>query len=107
MKPLYLRSRITDPYYNLAVEECLLDRAGNAGPMLFLWQSSNAVVIGKNQNPWKETDFGFLARERVTLARRMSGGGAVYHDRGNLNFSFIADTRAFDPDRQLHAVMEA
>jgi len=106
MNAFYLRSPSGDPFYNLAVEEYILDHFPENKPVLLLWQSDNAVVIGRHQNPWKETDGGFIMRKRIALARRISGGGAVYHDRGNLNFSFIADRRFFDPDRQIRAVRE-
>lgn len=88
---LIIRSRIRDIYYNLAVEEYLLDRGDHEGPVLFLWQSDCAVVIGKNQNPWKECRLPLMEAEEVRLARRISGGGTVYHDSGNLNYCIVVD----------------
>ncbi len=78
-----------DVYRNLAVEEYLLDHAADFTPALFLCRNEGAVVIGKNQNPWRECDVERVAAEGLALARRVSGGGAVYHDSGNLNYSFL------------------
>ena len=83
-----LLSDTHDPYLNLAFEESLL-RAGDEA--VFLWVNDPCVVIGRNQNPCHEVDLGFLAEHGIALARRLSGGGAVFHDRGNLNFSLITD----------------
>ena len=93
-----LISDCRDPYWNLAVEEILLDRQPAAGPFLFLWQSTPTVVIGKNQNPWRECNSGWMAEHGVQLARRISGGGAVYHDAGNLNYAFLMPRERYDAD---------
>ena len=79
---------ITDPFHHLAVEDALLDLPGDAPPVLRLWRARPSVVIGKNQIPWREADLGWMQREGVMLCRRVSGGGAVYQDEGNLNWSF-------------------
>lgn len=78
----------TDPYYNLAVEEYLFNTAQS--DVFLLWQNNNTVVIGKNQNAYAEIDFNILKSTGVNLARRITGGGAVYHDLGNVNYSFIS-----------------
>ena len=106
-KALYLRSGSGDPFYNLAAEEFILEHRRDCSPVLFIWQSDGAVVIGRHQNPWAETDAEFLDREGIVLARRKSGGGAVYQDRGNLNFALITDRAAFDVSRQTDAVCRA
>lgn len=88
-----------DVFENLAVEEYLLDRAAEFAPALFLCRNGRAVVIGKNQNPWRECRVERLEADGAVLARRVSGGGAVYHDRGNLNYGLIlrrADYRSED-----------
>ncbi len=79
-----------DPHRHLAFEEALLDLPGDAPPVVYFWRSRPAVVIGKNQIPWREADLGWMQKHRVLLCRRASGGGAVYHDEGNLNWSVCA-----------------
>ena len=84
-----IRSAAASVHVNLAWEEWLLDRFDQDGPALFFCVNDPAVVLGKNQNPWRETDPLALGQEDVALARRVSGGGTVYHDQGNLNYSLI------------------
>lgn len=96
-----------DPCYHLAIEEYLLQHLKPGTCLLYLWQSEKAVVIGRNQNPWKECRPGLLEMENTKMVRRGSGGGTVYHDRGNLNFSFIIDKDFYDRDRQLEVILRA
>ena len=86
----YLETRSHDPAYNLAFEETVLRRR-TQGEYLILWQNENTVVVGQNQNTAEEIDRDFVQRRQIHVVRRMTGGGAVYHDLGNLNYSFIAD----------------
>lgn len=96
-----------DPHWNLALERYLLDHTDQDSCTLLLWQNNNTVVIGCNQNPWKECKTSLLQEEGIHLARRFSGGGAVYHDLGNLNFSFIFPEEAYDQQKQFQVIIEA
>lgn len=96
-----------DPWWNLAFEEYLLSQVGENQIFFYLWQNQNTIVIGKNQNPWKECALELLEKEAGKLARRISGGGAVFHDLGNLNFSFLVHRPHYDLTRQLQVILDA
>jgi lipoate-protein ligase A len=104
---LILESSTQDVYRNLAIEEYLMDHVVDQGPILFLWQSDCAVVLGKNQNPWKECRLNLMENEQVPLARRISGGGTVYHDAGNLNYCVITSRESYREDQAYSLVFHA
>lgn len=86
----YLETGSTDPAYNLAFEEYILTHRMQ-GDYLLLWQNDNTVVVGQNQNAAAEINRAFVDAHHIHVVRRTTGGGAVYHDLGNLNYSFITD----------------
>ena len=96
-----------DGWRNLAVDEYFLDTLGQDDMMLYFYVNKNAVIIGQGQNPWAECRLAEMDRDGVQLVRRITGGGAVFHDEGNLNFSFIAGEGRYDLERQLGLILDA
>lgn len=108
MKTRIFSSLSFDPWYNLALEEHLLKNVCQDDEViLYLWQNKGTVVIGRNQNAWKQCRTGEMEADNIKLARRLSGGGAVFHDLGNLNFTFIMSHRLYELARQLEVILKA
>lgn len=92
----YINSPCTDPCWNLALEQYVFDSLDRSKSYFMLWQNHNTIVVGKNQNTVAEINSDFVRAHDITVVRRLSGGGAVYHDLGNLNFTFITDADKMD-----------
>ncbi len=95
------------PHHNLAIEKFLFDSVAEDELILYLWQNESTIVCGRNQNVYKECHLTKLYEVGGTLARRLSGGGAVFHDLGNLNFTFIAKDGVYNLEKQLSVITEA
>jgi lipoate-protein ligase A len=98
------RSKSRDPFFHLAVEEWLLRE--ETGEALFLYQNPSSVVLGRFQNPWLECDLSFMREKNLTLVRRMSGGGTVWHDEGNVNMAWVRPLKGFKKDEMLWKVCD-
>ena len=96
-----------DPFLNRAVEQYLTEHQEENTVTMYLWKNQQTVVIGYNQNPYSECNVQLLLDEGGHLMRRGTGGGAVYHDLGNINFSFIADKSLYDVHKQLSVIQDA
>ena len=96
-----------DPHLNLAAEHQLFSRMNPEDPMLLIWRNEPSVVIGRYQNPWYECDLKAMKHQGVQLARRQSGGGAVYHDLGNTNFTFFSSRRSYSKEKNTRIVIDA
>lgn len=98
MKPKLriLISETFDPWFNLATEEWIFREMDPTVQTLFLWRNDHTVVIGRNQNPWTECNLKKMEEDGVRLARRTSGGGAVYQDLGNTCYTFLSPREGYD-----------
>lgn len=94
---IYLESPSRDPYFNLALEEYVFEQMDRSKSYFMLWQNENTIVVGKYQNTAEEINQAYVDAHGIRVVRRLSGGGAVYHDKGNLNFTFIVD-QGSNPD---------
>ena len=103
----YLISPQYNPFLNRAVEQYLIENQEEDTVTMYLWKNQQTVVIGYNQNPYAECNVQLLLEEGGHLMRRGTGGGAVYHDLGNINFSFIADKSLYEVKKQLSVIQDA
>ena len=85
-----------DPYVNLSIEEYLFRKVEVDRPILLIYRNRKSVIIGRNQNPWQESNLEELERQGISLVRRRSGGGTVYHDEGNTNYSIMLPRDQFE-----------
>ena len=93
------------PHLNLATEEWIFNNLDPAFQILFLWRNEETVVIGRNQNPWAECNLAKMKADRVHLARRTTGGGAVFHDLGNTNFTFLSPRQGYKRENNIAVIL--
>lgn len=96
-----------NPYLNLATEEWIFHNLDPSQQILFLWRNEETVVIGRNQNPWNECNLAQMKKDQVHLARRTSGGGAVFHDLGNTNFTFLSPKESYKRENNVKIIFDA
>ena len=104
MKLQYVVSNQTNPFWNVAVENYLLSRDVEDTVVMYLWKNRRTVVIGQNQNPFSECNVDALLADGGYVMRRTTGGGAVYHDDGNINFSFVAPPDLYSQQRHFDVI---
>ena len=85
----YLVNNSTDPYFNMALDEFCLENIVREEPYFYLWRNRPSVIIGLNQNAYSEVNLPYLRANGINLVRRVTGGGAVYHDLQNLNYTIV------------------
>lgn len=107
MKAYFFLCESNDGWRNLAADEYFLNHIGKDEILLHIYINAPAVIIGKNQNAWRECNLKAMEADGVKLVRRISGGGAVYHDLGNVNFSFIAHRDIYDVSRQMNVILRS
>lgn len=93
---IYIKSPSTNPHFNLALEQYVFDEMDRSQEYFMLWQNDNAIIIGKHQNTIREINAPYVKEHGISVVRRLSGGGAVYHDLGNLNFTFIVSENGLE-----------
>jgi lipoate-protein ligase A len=96
-----------DPYLNIAVEEWIFHHLTPDQQVLYLWRNEKTVVIGRNQNPWSECNLEKMKVDGIHLVRRTTGGGAVFHDLGNTNFTFLSPKSGYKRDHNIKVIQGA
>ncbi|WII73839.1 lipoate--protein ligase [Bdellovibrio sp. 22V] len=96
-----------NPHLNLATEEWIFHNLDPSSQILFLWRNEETVVIGRNQNPWSECNLAHMKDDKVHLARRTTGGGAVFHDLGNTNFTFLSPKESYKRENNVQIILNA
>ncbi|RKH21409.1 lipoate--protein ligase [Corallococcus sp. CA047B] len=102
-----LLSETYNPWFNLATEDWIFRELDPSAQTLFLWRNDNTVVIGRNQNPWSECNLTRMEEDKVFLARRTSGGGAVFHDLGNTCFTFLSAKEGYNKTANITILLDA
>ena len=98
----FLKNPSTDPWYNMSFDEYCLEQYPSNDCFFYLWRNRPSVIIGLNQNAFAEVNLGYLEAHGIRLARRVTGGGAVYHDLQNLNYTFVG--RGVSPEPMVSAL---
>lgn len=106
MAVYFYMSDSNDGWRNLAIDSFFLENLHKDSIVLYLYVNANAVIIGKNQNAWRECNLIAMEKDGVQLVRRHTGGGAVFHDSQNLNFSFIMSNECYDVKRQMGVIQK-
>ncbi len=100
-------SETYDPWFNLATEDWIFKDMDSSQHILFLWRNDKTVVIGRNQNPWAECSLKKMEENNINLVRRQSGGGAVFQDLGNTNFTFLSSRSNYDKKRNFQIIINS
>jgi len=94
----FLTNNSTDPHYNMSFDEYCLEQLSLDDPVFYLWQNRPSVIVGLSQSVYSEVNLQYLEQKNITLARRVTGGGAVYHDLQNLNYTIVGKSADLDKD---------
>lgn len=102
-----VRTDNTNPFFNAALEAYLYRHRPENTSIAIIYRNERSVMIGRNQNPWQETSLDARCRRALPVVRRLSGGGAVYHDLGNVNCAFIVPRNFYSPDLHVEVIISA
>src|SRR5690606_19676837 len=90
---IYIKNEDNRPQFNLALEQYVFDNLNQFDEIFLLWINEPAIIVGKNQNTIEEINLDYVKENNIHVVRRLSGGGAVYHDLGNLNYTIISESK--------------